>query len=59
MDEAVPRVYDGGGREPGAYIGFARREAGRCVSRVSARPRNRFSGGLEQGRTLKWRLSTA
>jgi hypothetical protein len=59
MDEASPHGYDTGGREPGAYIGFARREAGRCESRVSARPRNRFSGGFEQGRTLKWRLSTA
>jgi len=30
MDEAAPHGYDTGGREPGAFIGFARREAGRC-----------------------------
>jgi aconitate hydratase len=52
MDEPSPRVYEAGGRKPGDFIGYARREAERCVSRPSARPRNRFSGGLEQGRTL-------
>src|SRR6202021_23674 len=57
--EGPPRVYEAGGRKPGVTFGIARREAERCVSRPSARPRNRYSGGFEQGRTLTWRLSTA
>src|SRR5215469_3679718 len=54
MDEASPRVYEDAGRTPGPNFGSARRGAGRCVSRpISARPRNRFSGGLGQGRILQ------
>src|SRR5215472_1431515 len=58
MDDAGRRGYEAGGRDPGAVFGSARRGAGRCESRLGARPRNRFAGGLEQGRTLEMSIDS-